>query len=317
MLSVLAAHDVLSWGRNLPPRLPDYMHDIIMESLADAEEAQDVETKTVKWTMPRDTAILFSGGMDSFVAYRLALQEKRYIWAVSVAFNTPYVSKELAAINDLVDEENHVLIDLRMIDVEKRRSEWKHIIPLRNLICVLAASEYSVHEVWMSALRGELRGDKSLAFMEACSTFIGQDVRTPFENETKADIAHLYVSSDLGPREDLLRTVTCFGPGHKHCGKCRACLRRWLALKWAGFHWDEVVHQYESDPMVAAATDLVRYRMVMADALRKQDFSYYDERRIIQDLSLIGYPTSDDALQDVDPGKYSEYREDLECRTRG
>jgi 7-cyano-7-deazaguanine synthase in queuosine biosynthesis len=320
MWSTLQSWYLLSTGRRLPHRLPRNTENVIREAMKGAEEAQGIDDGT-EWVWPRMNVVLFSGGMDSFIAYRQAKANGDDVWAVTVAFNTPYVNKELAACSELVQDDDHIIVDLRCLDVEHRRSEWSHIIPLRNLICIEAGAEFVECDgyVWLSSLRGELRGDKSLGFMRAAADRVLDvyNVHTPFENMTKADTALMYVTEKLGPREQLLETVTCFSGSNKHCGKCRACLRRFLALRWAGYTWDEMLPTYDVHPLVGAAAEVARYREVMGRAMAKRDFSYYDIVRCVQDLTVIGFPDNNAAVdEDINPDAYDLYKAVLLDRSK-
>jgi len=265
----------------------DEIYPAVVESIVDVPEAMHVHISSFTSDPQQGrVAVLASGGLDSFIAYRLACRlHGDHAVPVRVAFDTPYNAKEALAAEALYGDDL-VTIDLTRWHLN-RSPEWKHIIPLRNAICIVAAAPYGAHEIQIAALEGELRGDKSTAFMAHMSLLTGRVVTSPFLGATKNRVVRMAISEDLASQAELQATITCFAGEWGHCGKCRACLRRWMAFRYAGMLTHDGHEGFEVHPLVGAKEEADRYRRLMADAIGANDFSTYSEKRCSETLALL------------------------------
>jgi 7-cyano-7-deazaguanine synthase in queuosine biosynthesis len=285
MISLLAAYEHLAEGGAC--RVPAPIYRVAKESLSGVPEAQATGV-LLQSIQAQAYAVCVSGGLDSFVAYRLACARCPSAWGVHLRLDTDYEWKEVDAVRKQVPKDRLIEVDLRRFDLERLNS-WAHIIPLRNAVAVSAAAEYSYGTVWLAALEGEMRGDKSARFFEEASKATGLEVGTPFADKTKADVIAWALSEQLATAQELLdQTVTCFGYTQGHCGKCRACLRRWIAFTIAGgVSAAELADTFDQYPPDAAKREANRYRKEMKRAVRTGDFATYSERRCRQTLQAL------------------------------
>lgn len=318
-------------GSRLPVgALPEDLRRVFEESLREVPEAETWDPQ-VDWVEKADEVVLISGGLDSYIAYMKLVSENiqedmEPPLGLFVAFDTPYLTRELEAVKKLF--ENWVMLDLTSLPISERHLLWSHIIPFRNLICIQAGAELVSDggRIVLAALSGELRGDKSLEFLIACEDYCRHsvDVWTPFDTKTKGDIVAMYIEGELGLLDSLLETVTCFNPldtrAFNHCGRCRACLRKFMALQWGGFPYDALMgatRKFMHNPYRMAREDVDRYRKVMSDALLRGDFLTYSERRCVQDLTCMGWPNDDYIVIDPLHTEYEHYRKVLYQRIQG
>ena len=240
-----------------------------------------------------DAVILTTGGLDSTIAWFYA-ESKGYQnpKALYVDFGQEYAWKELNALDSIG-------IKAEVIEYRLKFSTWDHIIPARNMLLLTLASEYidSRGDIWLSSVSGETPetgGDKSLEFY-----YLMQELFRLYENKririltlkqyTKAQWIEWFMEKypDLDKEEKiriLQNTISCFSKSDLHCGKCRACLRKWISFVNAGIPTEGMfaVHPYKG------CNDLVQeYKQRIKEALDKQDFSYFSPERCKQTLKAF------------------------------
>lgn len=198
-------------------------------------------------------AVLHSGGVDSTVAWLMALEAGLPARRFYVDTGSAYSKHELAAITQLEAEVRRCgldpgdLIVLDLGDVPYQR--FAHIDRARNGLILFTVAEHMRRggmwgEVWLSNVAWWLEGpvwggDKSyraLLGMQQLLTLAGYDLRLacPVGALSKLDLAQWAVGHGFGGVLDA--TFSCFAPSDAGvpCGCCRACFKRWLALEAVG-----------------------------------------------------------------------------------
>jgi|Deesub1362B_J571_1020462.scaffolds.fasta_scaffold04738_4 7-cyano-7-deazaguanine synthase in queuosine biosynthesis len=245
-------------------------------------------------------AIMWSGGMDTTIAYYYALDsgyKNDDIVMIHVDIGQPYEWKEKNAIDMIrseIGEMNYLEFKFNLLREELKNlpTPEKQVIPGRNLLMAYVGSVFA-DRVWICALDGEMHRymtDKNHTFFELASGVLSyvmdRDiiVETPFKEMSKSEIAKWFV--DLLGREKaqkvLDKTVTCYDERNWACGECSTCFKRWVAYVNAGLNWRKYwkVNPRESE----VARDLIkRYE----EAKRKKDFSHYSEKRIMETLRAL------------------------------
>lgn len=194
--------------------------------------------------------LLFSGGLDSFIYWRLLDYPPllyfqlghRYQQAEMYSFDALQAAlraREMPFSLTITDR-------LYMGDLERDDA----FIPFRNpLFFMVAAAMFpEADRLYLGALRGESSRDKSRAFFRRMSGLVSYTagrriaIAAPFHHWTKTRLVAEYVKrwpDDI----DLLRlTTSCYhaAPGDTGCGQCMACFRRWVAMTLNGI--DEPYH---------------------------------------------------------------------------
>lgn len=111
-------------------------------------------------------------------------------------------------------------------------------VPLRNLLFSVMAVMHDYDEVWLCAVKGEGSKDKSHTFFREasnlCSFLLDKPIiiRSPVAGYTKTELVkHVFVDRNID--KSILRYIpSCYYPSATvtgRCGKCQACLRRWVA----------------------------------------------------------------------------------------
>lgn len=198
------------------------------------------------------STLLYSGGLDSLMLWRLAQPE----FSVYVQVGAAYEADELATVRRLQDMvaglRVHVVQGPTWLgDLEQADGH----IPLRNLVLATTAAAWTpaVDQVLLGAVRGESSPDKSRAFVRSASRALSRaaghrvQLRAPLRRHSKAWWLAQHLARWPQDREALLATHSCYEPGQPDgvagCGCCMACFRRWVATSLAG-----LPEPYVNDP---------------------------------------------------------------------
>lgn len=227
-------------------------------------------------------SIMYSGGLDSFIAYHYATS-KGYdpISCIFVDMGHPYATKEWNAIQRIPldwrpEVDKIVMRDLHSL-IAKRLSN--QIIPSRNVMLAVIGAMFSPR-VWINALDGEQNGkehDKSERFFSDTSAlltftnaFFQREtvVESPFAAMTKAETIGWALNYGI-PVDVLYTTTTCYDDHEQKCGRCLTCYKRKTAfllngLDEPGYSVDPLTQAYamecaEQIPIAAAANDHSRF----------------------------------------------------------
>lgn len=186
----------------------------------------------------RNLSIMYSGGLDSYIAYHYAKANLFNPELVYVNLGHPYVAKEKAA----CDKNGLPYKELNFSDlfplIEGKLTN--QIIPFRNLFLGTIGAMLNPR-IWICALEGEQHGkehDKSHRFFNDTTelfTFVGdffqEDtiIETPFSHMTKADTIAWAIKSGVSV-ENMLNTSSCYHPEVVKCGQCLTCVKRHMAF---------------------------------------------------------------------------------------
>lgn len=231
--------------------------------------------------------IMMSGGLDSYLAYRWAKEQRRDVLPIWVDLGQPYRKKELTAIRALG-------VPVREITCGILNQKWgnmptpdQQIIRARNGLLAMIGALYG-QEVWIVALEGEMHPymlDKNPAFFTAAGNFFSQiigeeiTVTTPFADKSKAGIIRWALSAGVTP-EEMSRTVTCYDPIKKACGKCSSCFKRWVAMTINGI--DE---PYRNPPIESAFAS--EYVPKITEAIISGNHEHYSKNRCAETLAAV------------------------------
>jgi len=210
----------------------------------------------------KDALIVLSGGMDSTTMLY------DYIDSIALAVNFSYGAhqnareRECARYNCARLGVELIEIDLGFIgryfessllsapeDVPEGHYEDDNmrstVVPFRNGIMLSIAAGIAESRGLKAVMIANHGGDHAIypdcrpqfvkAMGEAISagTFVNIELRAPYTNLTKGDIA--VRGRDLGV--DYSHTYSCYKGGATHCGCCGTCVERREALAFAGLPW--------------------------------------------------------------------------------
>lgn len=242
---------------------------------------------------PNDV-LLFSGGMDSYIA-----------WYFLIKPNSVYC--DLGHRYAKIERQKIALCEKSVgmnckIETRLNLADWEELdanIPMRNLfLAALAAKDPDVDVIWLICQEGETSiPDRSPDFMakagELLSILNSRPVRvqSPFLNQTKVDMVGWYIKTqslvDPGCLNLMANTIGCYQPiqysnSVKHCGRCAACFRRWVAFKYNKVEND---FEYENDLRVWSGTE--HYYKRMLEMVKTKDFGQYGQRRVEQTMEVL------------------------------
>jgi len=227
--------------------------------------------------------LLFSGGLDSFIAYHMLKEKfpKKKIYGLFVNLHTPYSEKELKVVKELSFKTRMDLL-LQDCNIAKwMTEEWGYTIPCRNLLLTAIGSYFS-NKIYLISQRGETEiADRTHRFFkeasEEFSIFYGERIKVgKVVNMTKQDMVKWYLKRGYNPNL-LKETVSCFEKTESklHCGKCPSCLRKAVALSYNGIDISDI---FEND--VTKSELIPKY-------IEKMKKGLYEKRRTRQTLEVF------------------------------
>ena len=282
----------LKYGRSLNFNFSlhsDLLQDLIDVAVDCPEKPKDFNVKLGMPLAKHDSICLTSGGADSTIFWHLMGKPK----GIYINMGQPYWQKETKCLQDLG-------VDFDLIDVAANfsissTSDWKHIIPGRNFLFLTTAAEFVKDEgtIYFSVISGEGwwsgKGDKSQVFVRQWQKWYysvtGKAifVRTMID-KTKGQWLDEFTRKGFDTNIIRHKTVTCFSSGEKQCGRCQACIRKYLSFIMIG---EDISEDFETHPMIGGKEFVEKYKKVLPEALEKKDFSHYSEARCKEDLFSI------------------------------
>lgn len=219
----------------------------------------------------KNEVLLFSGGMDSLIAWHLLGKPK----TLYIDLKHKYSKQERDIVSELIP--STIIREFDLSPFEESDAN----IPLRNLYLAMLAVNLDFNYIWLIVQKDEMSiPDRSAYFLNTASYFLsylsnkGVNINTPFSHMDKIRMVENYLRKGGDP-ELLKRTWACYHPvGYSHCGDCPACFRRFVAMKLNGIYesWHKKVQKSK----------------VAEDYKEKALNSYYSEERNRNILKALG-----------------------------
>lgn len=232
--------------------------------------------------MVNKSALLFSGGLDSFIAYHyLTLKHKLDIDLVYFELGHQYEKMETDRILILRNKEAIPFVRktkvLNLGDIEEEDAN----IPLRNMFMATALAAFGYNRIFLIVQQGETDlPDRSRTFFALLNRTLRVGIAnqrisidSPFWEMTKVDMVHWYINCKL-PIDFLKDTWSCYSPnGELPCGTCSACFRRWIAMEYNG-----IMEEHFNPPWESALVSQYIGRMQNGE---------YDPKRTKQTMQVL------------------------------
>ena len=183
------------------------------------------------------SVLLFSGGMDSLIINSLLKPDI----LLNVSMNSTYDDRERETFPNLISEFEDLIYLDRELDLGRYERD-DAIVPNRNAHLVLLASHYG-ETIWLGSVSGDRSFDKDEIFYNHMETLLNHmwqkqhwteerrfTVSSPFKDRTKTDLVEEYLEKG-GQPQYLLDSYSCYEGEELHCGQCKACFRKWVALE--------------------------------------------------------------------------------------
>jgi 7-cyano-7-deazaguanine synthase in queuosine biosynthesis len=185
--------------------------------------------------VPKDAILLISGGLDSFIQWRLLNYPKAIYFDIGNKARQSELRKVLS-MRSYFDKPIEIRTNLRLTEFEMDNA----YIPYRNMIFFLLAANISPNIILCQIC--EWAPDKNKRFYRhaeklmremGSGKFQGIDtspkIYTPFAGFTKTELVREYVKR--WPASDLIKyTTSCYNSAVMPCGRCTACVSREIAL---------------------------------------------------------------------------------------
>lgn len=235
--------------------------------------------------MKKPVSIMYSGGLDSFIAYHYAIANGYNPICIMIDMGHPYAEKEFATLERIPEKYRPKVSKINMKELYPLIQERlnNQIIPSRNVMLATIGAMFS-SEVWLGVLDGEQNGkehDKSERFFDDTSkllTFTNsyfQEVTlitSPFKNMSKSETIKWALDYGI-PKEVLFLTSTCYSDEHQKCGTCLTCVKRYMSflsngIKEPGYHKNPLESDYYKELSIE-----------IPKALFNKDFSRFTIKR--------------------------------------
>lgn len=196
--------------------------------------------------MSNDSVLLYSGGLDSMCIYQL-IKSRGYgknVQGFHISHDLEYEYAEREAVKEAI---NKYGMDIReakipLMYLGPYEDEASGFIPLRNLLFTAIPAMEGASTIYLGAVAGEYSLDKSQEFYkktsELFSYLLGRDIyiAAPYQHLTKTQLVRNALEKGVVTEEMLRSTKSCYhhvdrdGYNPIGCGKCMACVRRWIAM---------------------------------------------------------------------------------------
>jgi len=166
---------------------------------------------------------------------------------LALSFGSGYTRTELDALR-VLDNKYNIPGTLRedySLDWMGAYERSDYIVPNRNAHAVLVASAYG-NTIILGAISGDRSYDKDDNFCAHMTDLLNHtwqqqhwcegrtySVEIPLKSKTKTELVKEFLA--LGHGADmLLDSYSCYTPSAQHCGQCKPCVRKWVALRCNG-----------------------------------------------------------------------------------
>ncbi len=241
-------------------------------------------------------ALMYSGGLDSFIAYHYGRSKGLDIQPIFVDYEQPYAYAERAAVSGLYFSVPAVSVRIKDLwDLISKRMT-NQIVPSRNVLLATIGAMVA-NRVWICALDGEQlgqEGDKSEFYFKTITSLLTHTnkfftpktiVETPFHNMSKAEAIYWLRNNKPSLVEVAIHmTTSCYEPNRlsKGCGNCLTCYKRYTAFKINGL---ETHTLYDSHPLKSAYALEIQREIPLA--IQSRDYSRFTKKRIIEHQYLM------------------------------
>jgi 7-cyano-7-deazaguanine synthase in queuosine biosynthesis len=201
---------------------------------------QDMKSHNYKYDysdrIPKNSILLLSGGLDSFIQWRLLGQPKAVYFDIGNRART----KEYDKIQKITTDFNANIVIIRNLNLSEFEMRNAYI-PYRNMFFLSLASLISPNVV-ISQI-SEYAPDKCLPFYRKLERLLNPlrvgkfqglnmgkvKIYAPFVGFTKTELIREYLKKY--PAEDLYKyTWSCYEDGEVPCEKCTSCTSRYIAI---------------------------------------------------------------------------------------
>lgn len=210
----------------------------------------------------KDVAVMVSGGIDSFVTYRLSKSNPGYTKVIPIFVNVgqPYYEKEKEVVYKLYGEDENfreITADLCTNKLNNVPDAFENReIKGRNLLLAFYGALVA-DTVFICSLETEMYSnlfrDEQSEFYHMCSALFtftlkkwknNITVTTPVGHLSKSELVANGLTAKVVTADDLKSTVSCYDGKDRNCGKCYTCLKRWVAMTNNGISEDYTAHPW-------------------------------------------------------------------------
>lgn len=192
-----------------------------------------------------DLTIMYSGGLDSLIAYNYAKKIGYTPLCIFVNLGQENWNKELNSIEQNTNKFPEYTPDLVILNLNElvpliKSRLTNQIIPSRNVLLATIGGMFN-SRVWINALDGESNGkenDKSNKFFKDTTdlltftnNFFQKEtiVESPFKYMTKSETISWAINNDI-PKDLLINTSSCYSENYNKCGNCLTCYKRYTSF---------------------------------------------------------------------------------------
>lgn len=186
------------------------------------------------------TVLLFSGGMDSLLIDHILNPDI----LLNIPIKSAYEGEEGDCITELAMKGHIDGNKLKFLDDVLNLSQFERddaIVPNRNAFLILLASMFG-ETIYLGSVSGDRSFDKDVPFYGKIQDLLNHmwqeqhwteerlfNISSPFKDRTKTDLVKEFLEKDGNP-EILFDSYSCYTGEKQHCGQCKPCFRKAIAL---------------------------------------------------------------------------------------
>lgn len=181
--------------------------------------------------------LLFSGGIDSYIAYWYLCthkKEKLPITPIYFDYNGIACKREQQTAHSLLSSTQVIK---RVFNLDLQQSHDAHSTLFgRNLYFCTYAAQLTKQYIYLCGLKNSAMLDNTPNFYKTASSVLSQisgkviTVQSPFLYMEKEEIVQWFLHEYKGNINSLLETTSCYHPTKHYCGECLNCFYLYCSL---------------------------------------------------------------------------------------
>jgi len=217
--------------------------------------------------------LLFSGGVDSVIAYAMLQPDHCFYFDLGVKYN----KAELSAVSKMGITKLSIVDTLKLGDYEEDNAN----IPMRNLYLLMGATNEAIRwwgndkgfYIYLTVQKDEMSApDRNTQFFDGAQLFLSKLTNKkiitslPFQYTDKSEMVRWFLERFPDGKDKLLHSYSCFRGHEKECGDCPACFRKWVAF----VNNDIMNDVWEESPQNSATAKIYKSNMDKYSGIRQK-----------------------------------------------
>lgn len=182
--------------------------------------------------------LMYSGGMDSYII--------SHVYDIDVFVFVRLGNEDNQRELDLLMTQEKMRGKVEVVDLPISQFELGNkILPFRNHMLAMIGAQFGAH-VYFGFTGGDTTKDKDFVFksqIEGMLNYFALDqhkvnhqeypytIEMPYKDSSKGEMVADFINFGNNPQLLIEESRSCYAGDSEECGTCRACLRKYVALK--------------------------------------------------------------------------------------